>query len=60
LTVSTDSPSCLDIRWIAYRLEDDGAYALSGIHPDGNHAQSILPLDAAPRYIDWGPTATTG
>jgi Tol biopolymer transport system component len=44
-------------RWIVYRLEDHGRYALMRMHPDGTHGRVILPLsDFRPRYIDWGST----
>lgn len=48
-----------DGRWIVYRLEDHGQYALIEIRPDGNQAKTILPLsDFRPRGIAWGPRTT--
>jgi len=44
-----------DGRWIVFRLEDHGQYALMRIRPDGTHLRTILPLSPfRPRYIDWG------
>jgi Tol biopolymer transport system component len=44
-------------RWIVYRLEDHGQYALMRMHPDGTHRRVILPRsDFRPRYVDWGST----
>jgi Tol biopolymer transport system component len=43
-------------RWIVYRLEDHGRYALMRMRPDGTHRHVILPQsDFRPRGIDWGP-----
>jgi Tol biopolymer transport system component len=48
-----------DGRWIVFRLEDHGQYALMRMHPDGTHKRVILPLsDFRPRYIDWGSIPT--
>ena len=44
-----------DGRWIVFRLEDHGEFALMRMHADGSHHQVILPLsDFRPRFIDWG------
>ncbi|TCC11868.1 TolB family protein [Kribbella soli] len=44
-----------DGRWITYRLEDRGTFALTKLRADGGgHPQQILSLPTAPRYIDWG------
>lgn len=44
-----------DGRWIVFRLEDHGKFALMRMHPDGSHKRVILPLsDFRPRFIDWG------
>ena len=48
-----------DGRWIAFRLEDHGKYALMRMHPDGTHKRVILPLsDFRPSFIDWGAAPT--
>jgi Tol biopolymer transport system component len=45
-----------DGRWIVFRLEDHGSYALYRMHPDGSAMKMILPASSfRPRYIDWGP-----
>jgi Tol biopolymer transport system component len=45
-----------DGRWIVFRLESHGRYALMRMRPDGSHRRVILPLsDFRPRFIDWGP-----
>jgi Tol biopolymer transport system component len=45
-----------DGRWIAYRFEDHGTFALAKLPADGHgRAQVILSLPVAPRFIDWGP-----
>jgi Tol biopolymer transport system component len=44
-----------DGRWITYRLEDHGMFALNKLRADGGgHPQQILSLPTPPRYIDWG------
>ena len=43
-----------DGRWIAYRLEDHGTFALNKLRAHGGHPHQILSLPTAPRYIDWG------
>ena len=44
-----------DGRWIVFRLEDHGRYALYRMHSDGSHLQPILDLsNFRPRAIDWG------
>lgn len=44
-----------DGKWIVYRLEDHGLYALMRMHPDGTDVQTILPLSTfRPRGNDWG------
>jgi len=49
-----------DGRWIAFRLEDHGKYALMRMHPDGTHRRVILPLsDFRPRFIDWGAATSS-
>jgi len=48
-----------DGRWIVYRLEDHGQYALMRMHPDGTHKHVILPFsNLRPLDIDWGPHPT--
>jgi Tol biopolymer transport system component len=45
-------------KWIVFRLEDHGQFALCLIRPDGHGLRTILPLsDFKPRGIDWGPAA---
>jgi Tol biopolymer transport system component len=45
-----------DGRWIVYRLEDHGQYALIEIRPDGSQSKTIMPLsDFRPRGMAWGP-----
>jgi Tol biopolymer transport system component len=42
-------------RWIAYRLEDHGKFALAKLPANGHgRAKVILSLPVAPRFIDWG------
>ena len=44
-----------DGRWIVFRLEDHGLFALLKMHPDGTHVTAILPLSSfRPSFIDWG------
>jgi Tol biopolymer transport system component len=43
-------------KWLVFRLEDHGQFALCLIRPDGHGLRTILPLsDFKPRGIDWGP-----
>ena len=50
--VGSHSP---DGRWIVYRLEDHGQFALMRMRPDGSDVRTILPLSTfRPRFIDWG------
>jgi Tol biopolymer transport system component len=45
-----------DGRWLVFRLEDHGLFALYKVHPDGSDIRVILPLSTLnPRGIDWGP-----
>jgi hypothetical protein len=45
-----------DGKYIVYRLEDHGRYALMKMRSDGTHAKTILGFsDFRPRAIDWGP-----
>ena len=45
-----------DGKWIVFRLEDHGQFALCLVRPDGTGLRTILPLsDFRPRGIDWGP-----
>jgi Tol biopolymer transport system component len=45
-----------DGRWIVFRLEKHGRFALERMQPDGTHIRTILPLSSfKPRFIDWGP-----
>jgi hypothetical protein len=47
-----------DGKWIVFRLEDHGQFALCLVRPDGTGLRTILPLsDFKPRGIDWGPPA---
>jgi len=44
-----------DGRWIVFRLEDHGRYALYRMHSDGTHLRPILGFsNFRPRSIDWG------
>lgn len=46
-------------KWIVFRLEDHGQFALSLIKPNGTGLRTIMPLsDFRPRGIDWGPPAS--
>jgi Tol biopolymer transport system component len=48
-----------DGKWIVFRLEDHGQFALCVVRPDGTALRTILPLsDFRPRGIDWGPPAS--
>jgi hypothetical protein len=45
-----------DGRFIVFRLEDHGLYALMRMRSDGTHLRTILPFSTfRPRGIDWGP-----
>ena len=45
-----------DGRYIVFRLEDHGVYALMSMRADGSHLRTILPFSTfRPRGIDWGP-----
>lgn len=45
-----------DGRYIVFRLEDHGLYALMSMRADGSHLRTILPFSTfRPRSIDWGP-----
>jgi hypothetical protein len=45
-----------DGRYIVFRLEDHGLYALMEMRSDGSHVRTILPFSTfRPRGIDWGP-----
>lgn len=45
-----------DGRYIVFRLEDHGLYALMSMRADGSHLRTILPFSTfRPRGIDWGP-----
>ena len=49
-----------DGKWIVFRLEDHGQFALCVVRTDGTALRTILPLsDFKPRGIDWGPPART-
>jgi Tol biopolymer transport system component len=46
-------------KWLVFRLEDHGQFALCLIKPDGTALRTIMPLsDFKPRGIDWGPPAS--
>ena len=46
-------------KWVVFRLEDHGQYALCLIRADGKALRTILPLsDFRPRGIDWGPAVS--
>ena len=46
-------------KWIVFRLEDHGQFALCLIKPNGTGLRTIMPLsDFRPRGIDWGPPAS--
>jgi Tol biopolymer transport system component len=46
-------------RWIVFRQEHQGRYALERMRPDGSGARIILPFSTTllPRSSDWGPRA---
>jgi Tol biopolymer transport system component len=47
-----------DGKWIAFRLEDHGRYALYRMRPDGSEPHALLPLSPLkPQQIDWGPVS---
>jgi Tol biopolymer transport system component len=47
-----------DGRYIVFRLEDHGLYALMSMRADGSHLRTILRFSAfRPRGIDWGARA---
>ena len=47
-----------DGKYIVFRLEDHGLYALMEMRSDGSHVRTILPFSTfRPRGIDWGPRA---
>lgn len=48
-----------DGRWIVFRQEDHGRYALERMKPDGSDRHVILPFSPAllPRSSVWGPRA---
>jgi Tol biopolymer transport system component len=49
-----------DGKWIVFRLEDHGQFALCVVRPDGTAVRTILPLsDFKPRGIDWGSPASS-
>lgn len=49
-----------DGRWIVFRLEDHGRYALVEIRPDGSQMKTIMPLsDFRPRGMAWGTRVET-
>ncbi len=44
-----------DGKYIVFRLEEQGRYALMKMRSDGSHLQTILGLSSfRPRFIDWG------
>lgn len=44
-----------DSKYIVFRLEGHGSYALMKMRTDGSHLQQILGFSSfRPRYIDWG------
>jgi Tol biopolymer transport system component len=48
-----------DGKYIVFRLEDHGKFALMTMRSDGSHVQTILGLsNFRPRFIDWGPRPT--
>ena len=50
-----------DGRWIVFRLEDHGSFALYKMRPDGSNLQVILGLSSfRPRGSDWGPRSLDG
>jgi len=47
-----------DGKYIVFRLEDHGSYALYKMRADGSHLQEILGFSSfRPRFIDWGASA---
>ena len=50
-----------DGKFIVFRLEDHGRFALVKMRSDGSHVQTILGLSSfRPRFIDWGASAKGG
>jgi Tol biopolymer transport system component len=50
-----------DGKYIVFRLEDHGSYALMKMRSDGSHLKQILGFSSfRPRNIDWGPRTQTG
>ncbi|HVQ15294.1 MAG TPA: hypothetical protein VMS40_16945, partial [Vicinamibacterales bacterium] len=48
-------------RWIVFRLEDHGSFALYKMRPDGSDLRPILGLSSfRPAFIDWGPRRAGG
>jgi Tol biopolymer transport system component len=44
-----------DGKYVAFRLEDHGSFALMKMRSDGSHIKPILGLSSfRPRFIDWG------
>ncbi len=47
-----------DGKWVVYRLEHGGQYALMIVRPDGHGAHAVLPFSSfRPAFIDWGPAS---
>lgn len=47
-----------DGKWIVYRLEHGGQFALTIVRTDGQGAHAVLPFSSfRPSFIDWGPAA---
>jgi hypothetical protein len=45
-----------DGKYIVFRLEDHGLYALMSMRADGSHLRTILSFSTfRPRGVDWGP-----
>jgi Tol biopolymer transport system component len=50
-----------DGKYIVFRLEDHGSFALMKMRSDGSHLQQILGFSSfRPRAIDWGPRTQAG
>lgn len=46
-----------DGKWVVYRYERGGGYALMVVRPDGHGAHALPLTSLRPGFIDWGPAA---
>lgn len=50
-----------DGKYIVFRLQDHGSFALMQMRSDGSHLKQILGFSSfKPRLIDWGPRTQGG